>query len=415
MAQPVHHVPFFVLVLLLMLAAVSSTEGLTPEFIRLDLAAGERRAVPMTLVLSAETTVLAAESDCICLRLLTPLPLSVAAGVPIALQAEAVGVRAGLKTLVLRTTTGVLRSSVQLVTPGLGTGRSELAAIAAELRAAGANSGLEAWFILHDLRGELRNCGCSGGSLGGLDIIAALPQTWAEMSGGGTARFLLSGDVDGPRSGVEAILVSRGWGRDRNRVDTPGDIERALGDAIPRLIVPPSQVSVEHARLIRPLMDRGLTVAVALVPRVGPLTSMHHLPIDRTLPAQPGLLALFPDRLSVTITPPPAATACVACHAPAHAAWQISRHAVALTSLASADRTDGCIGCHTSPGGDAKTRTADVGCTACHTGGSMHALARAAGRATAAGPTVDCRSCHDGKHDPGFDAAAGWRRIVHGR
>jgi len=410
----VHRVPFLLLVLLT-LAVIHAADELTPAFIRLDLTAGERRAVLLTLVLSTEATVLAAESDCACLRLLTPLPLRVIAGVPTALQAEAVGVRAGLKTLILRTTTGVLRSSVHLVTPGLGTGRSELSVIAAEQRAAAPDSGLEVWFVLHDLRGELRNCGCSGGSLGGLDILAALPRTWAEVSHGGVARFLLSGDIEGRRPGVESTLVGSGWGRDRDRVDAPADMDKAMMALHPRLIVPPPAVTVEHARLIRPLLDRGLTVAVALVPRAGAPTVIHHLPIDRTLPAQPGLIEQFPDRLSVTIVPPPRTTDCANCHASAQAVWQTSRHAVALASLASADRTDGCISCHTSPGGEVQTRVADVGCTACHPGGPIHAQARAAGRTTGTGPTVDCRSCHDQKHDPAFDVLARWRHIAHTR
>lgn len=414
MAQPVHRAPFIVLAALMCLA-LEAAEGLTPAFIRLDLTPGERRVVPMSLLLPAASTVLAVESDCACLRLLTPLPLSVAAGVPTALQAEAVGVRAGLKTLVLRTTTGVERATIQLVTPGLGTGRSELAAIATAVRAGGPDSGIEAWFILHDLHGELRNCGCSGGSLGGLDILAALPRAWAEVSGGAAARFLLCGDIEGPRSGVESVLADHGWQRARELVDAPADVDRALAGAAPRLIVPPAQVTVEHGRLVRPLLDRGLTVAVALVPRTGSPTSIHHLPIDRTLPAQPGLLERFPDRLSVTLAPAPAVPVCASCHDAAHATWRASRHAVALASLVPADRTDGCISCHSSPGDAPATRIGDVGCTACHPGGAAHALAQAAGRAASAGPGVDCRTCHDRKHDPGFDAAAAWRRIAHGR
>src|SRR5690606_34573827 len=86
---------------------------------------------------------------------------------------------------------------------------------------------------------------------------------------------------------------------------------------------------------------------------------------------------------------------CRLCHQRAHAVWHASAHAHACDRLAAADRTAGCITCHTtpparSPGHAATAPVAHVHCNACHQGATAHA---AAGGAVPTSGTVDCRSC----------------------
>ena len=151
-----------------------------------------------------DSTLLTAESDCRCLALVSPLPLRLPAGQAITVELRVVGVQPGMKTMILRTTSGMAQVQVHVVTAGLGAGHDALAKL---LKTADARH-LSPWFIVHDLRGEVRNCGCSGGSLGGVEHLAALPKEVARLAPAVTARFLLSGDTDGTTPDLAAALAA---------------------------------------------------------------------------------------------------------------------------------------------------------------------------------------------------------------
>ena len=63
--------------------------------------------------------------------------------------------------------------------------------------------------IVHDLKGETRNCGCSGGSLGGINHLAALRDLFP------TARLVLTGTVERGESSSSPVvgpaLAPYGW------------------------------------------------------------------------------------------------------------------------------------------------------------------------------------------------------------
>jgi hypothetical protein len=98
--------------------------------------------------------------------------------------------------------------------------------------------------------------------------------------------------------------------------------------------------------------------------------------------------------------------ACGACHAPALAQWQTTKHARALSALMriGRDKDPSCVGCHVTgylqPGGpteiaDARQRFANVGCEACHGPGSKHGAALdKRGTLARAVPEATCRGCH---------------------
>ena len=175
-------------------------------------------------------------------------------------------------------------------------------------------------------------------------------------------------------------------------------------------MIPTEPTSINHRRILHPVLTGGLIVDLLLVDAAGNVQDHRVLPVDATLADTPEILARFPDVLSVRIDPEanPSA-ACTSCHASAHAAWTVSKHAHALDSLKPADRTDSCIGCHTTPTTE-KTVAAGVGCQACHTGSAAHVRASGKERPTA----VDCRGCHDAKHNPAFDREKAWKVIQHG-
>jgi hypothetical protein len=157
-----------------------------------------------------------------------------------------------------------------------------------------------------------------------------------------------------------------------------------------------------------------MLVEVIMVNEAGTVQRRHSLPIDGTLPADPTVLAVFPDRLTATRVDAsriPSQT-CMACHATAHQTWSTSRHALAWTSLKPEDRTDACITCHSTPvAAQPPTVVPGVQCQSCHLGADAHAAApaiRTTGR-------TDCRGCHDARHDPGFDPVKAWAMVTHGR
>lgn len=84
---------------------------------------------------------------------------------------------------------------------------------------------------------------------------------------------------------------------------------------------------------------------------------------------------------------------------------------MAYARLPVVDRTDACITRHTLP--LAGTAVAPgVHCQSCHGGTEAHVEGRGV---TKTAGVVDCRSCHDARHHPGFDRAKLWDIIRHGR
>jgi len=384
-------------------AAVSAT----PVLQRVELAPEARATITVTLTSPVAATLLAAETDCRCLALASPLPLPLPAGAPVALQMAVVGVLPGLKTMTLRTTAGAVQASVHIVSAGLGAGRDALGA--ALTLATGRRA--SPWFIVHDLRGQLRNCGCSGGSLGGIDHLAALPAEVARLAPGLGARFVLSGDSDGERAGVGAALAERGWTRDDTAVVVAADPAEAVARPQVVAVIASGPVALNHRKLITPLLDGGLVIEVVLVDGDSGIVEHLRLPVDRTLPADPTILARFGERLSATVAATVPSQDCAACHSSAHATWAGSRHAHAWTSLTPADRVDACVACHSTPVAPA-TIAPGVHCQDCHQGTAAHA---AAGGSVRTSGTVDCRTCHDARHHPGFAPAAAWQAVMHGK
>ena len=152
---------------------------------------------------------------------------------------------------------------------------------------------------------------------------------------------------------------------------------------------------------MRPILDGGAVVMLLLVDAGGRVARQIVIPIDRSLPAAPALLATPPEPRTITVrSPQPAASsACASCHAPAHDVWQASAHARANASLPADARTNACVTCHSSPIGASPARPAlhdaDVGCIASHAGAAEHAAATADTTGT-----TDCSACHDALHHP---------------
>ena len=261
---------------------------------------------------------------------------------------------------------------------------------------------------MHDLAGTIRHCACSQGALGGIDRLAALPG----LVPGETSHWVLTGDSDGSRPGVGAALVSHGWQTGSPAIRVAADPLPLLGQPGITAVIPTTPVAVQHRRLVRPVLTGGLAVELLLVDAHGDIQERRTMPVDDSLPADPAILAGFPDTLSSTIdaTARPSDT-CASCHPTAFAAWKRTRHAIALDSLPPADRTDACIGCHTTMVA-ARTLAPAVGCQACHGGADAHAVSGGTARTTGAG---DCRTCHDAQHHPGFQRETAWGRMEHGR
>ncbi|HYE04118.1 MAG TPA: multiheme c-type cytochrome [Planctomycetota bacterium] len=386
----------------------------SPTWQRCELAAGATSEVELLLCAARDCSLIAVDTDCGCIAVTTGLPLAIAAGQPAAIRLRVVGVRSGVKTVTLRSTAGAATATIQVVTSGIGQG-DDLLRTMLNLAAARRQ---RAWFVLHDLKGALRNCGCSSGALGGVEHLAALPAACAAIAPSVACEFVLSGDVDGPHAGLEAALAARGWRRDE-RVIASADPAAALREPDVVAVVVTAPAPINNRRLLRPLLDRGMVIHVLLVDRDGSIAESHDLPIDATLARDDGILAGFPQRLTMAIAEDARSQRCASCHPGAHAVWAASPHARAWQALAAADRVDGCVGCHTTRadgGVDADQerpqgpRHAQVHCQACHIGADAHADAPTV-RTTA---TVDCRACHDARHDPSFHADL-WEAVRHGR
>ncbi len=367
----------------------------TPTYHRTVVQTGETKTVRLDLVAPPGTSVLAVDAGCPCVRAATPLPAKTPASGHLDLELTVTGAIPGVKTIAISTSDGPVTAHLDVATPGYQSGKAALdAAIASAQR-----NGATLWIIAHDLHGAVRGCGCSDGSLGGIDHLAALPALAP------AARFILTGNVDGDRQGVGAALVAAGWTAGDPALLVTGDPAAHLAD--PGIVgIISSAPAPNHARIVRPILDRG-QILLALEVVAGRIVDRHAVPVDATLPAQAAILAQFPTPIvNVDLQANPS-TACASCHQAAFQAWQGSRHARAFASLKAADRTSDCVGCHLT--GVAQVPVANVHCQACHQGTDGHA---ANPQVKTAG-TVDCRGCHDARHHPGFDRKAGWKAIQH--
>jgi len=124
------------------------------------------------------------------------------------------------------------------------------------------------------------------------------------------------------------------------------------------------------------------------------------------------------------------AQACQACHQPAFATWQASRHAGALRALDAVGKQfdPECLDCHVAGfdrggfvSGDATPHLAGVQCESCHGPAKRHQAEPERVRLPAIGvlggahpEESTCRSCHRGAHSPKFSFADYWPRIRHG-
>ncbi len=388
-----------------------------PIHVRVELEGDAARELRLALTVERPARLMAVETDCRCLHGLDALPLDLPAGVAVPVWLRATGALPGLKTVRLRTTAGTAVVQVQIVSQGLGQGRD---ALLATLTVAQQQGVARVVFLLHDLRGERRNCGCSAGSLGGIEHLAALPAWLAREAGAMPVQAWLSGQADadaqvGVAGPVETALSAAGWQRAPElAVVITADPASALAQPDVLVIIPTVAIQTQHQRLLRPLLDRGMVVEALGVTADNRIRFRHTIPVDRTWPTAPEVLAQLPPEPQVPIQAEqnPSAS-CMPCHQQAHATWQASAHAQACDRLAPGDRTAACVQCHTTPSPTpAAPLIAHVHCQACHTGADAHAAAHGAVRTTG---TVDCRSCHDAKHHPSFDPVAAWEIIRHGR
>lgn len=400
------------LLILLLVGLLTAAEPLTisPTFQRFDLAPTSSTTHALTVSAPPETVITAVLADCACLSVLATPPLTVPASGAIDVPLRVSGVRPGVEEVTVVTTAGTLRARIHIVGPGAGAGRQVLEAALADARA----QRLAVWGIAHDLLGQVRNCGCSHGSLGGAAILAALPTLAAALAPGITTAWVLTGDADGMRTGVGAALAKQGWALGHAKIAVAADPLPLLTDPGLVAVVATQPCAVNHRRLLVPTLTRGLAVDLLLVDAAGTVQGRRVLPVDRTLTEDPEFARAFPDRLSVRIADAAIPSErCTDCHAEIVRTWRSSSHALAFARLPMADRTDGCITCHTLPLTEsAGTAVAPgVHCQSCHGGGDAHIAAQ--GRVHTTG-TVDCRSCHDARHHPTFERKALWRVIRHG-
>ncbi len=397
---------------LLLLAWIASwcadALSIAPPFQRVDLAPDAILTTTYAVRAEPGTIVTAVAVDCACLKLMTPLPATVGADGTLPLAFRVTGMRPGVEDILVATSRGVARAQLQIVGPGAGRGRDALA----QVLATAGRERLTVWAVVHDLRGQVRHCGCSLGALGGAGRLAALPALTATLAGDVPVRWILTGDTDGMRPGVGAALATYGWSIGAPEIVVSADPSSLLTRPGILAIIPTAAVAMQHQRLLRPVLDSGLAVEVLLVDAAGRLRERRTVPVDDSVPDEPALAALFRDVLTSRIDPASnPSQSCIGCHASAGAAWAQSRHARALDSLKPDDRTDGCINCHVTPVAPAVVAPA-VSCQSCHQGGEAHAASQ--GKLRTSG-TADCRSCHDAKHHPAFRFELAWPKILHGR
>ena len=406
--MPFRPVILALVAVLLPFMPLPGASALAPAFLRLDLEPTATATASLTLTAPPGTAVTAIATDCACLHATLALPATVGSTGTLAIPLAVSGLRPGIKAVTVRTTAGAATAHVQIAGPGAGDGAAVLAGALASATARGRSL----WGIVHDLRGQVRNCGCSQGSLGGIGHLARLPGAVASQAPAVAARWVLTGTVDGDHAGVGAALQAAGWRIGDAAVAVAADPVPALTAAGVVAVIPTRPTAIEHQRLLRPALDRGLAVDLLLVDQAGTIRERHVLPVDGTLPDDPALAARFAAPLTWRIAgDQDPSTDCRACHAAAHDAWTGSRHARAFASLAAADRTDACVTCHGTPVAE-RILAPGVHCQACHAGGTAHVAA--AGAVRTAG-VVDCRSCHDAAHHPAFQREGMWDLIRHGR
>lgn len=409
-------------VLLLLLAWTSglATESVSdtavrvhPLFTRVELPAGGSLTVPVTVSLPAAAQLLSVSTDCRCVSLVEPTPRAVTRGANL-LHLRVLGLLPGVKSVRFVTSSGTMMMQVQVSVPGTDSTRHLIDGLAKRCRA----EGLLPLVIVHDLGGRLANCGCSTGSLGGVDHLAALPAAF-RAAGFAHARYALTGTIDGDHAGLGAALADSGW------EVAPPDILVAPAASLDEALVRPEVVAVipmghsdpmpAHAKIVPPVLDGGaIAVVVLRDAATGRNVDQVILPIDGSLPSDPTIRSRFVEPATVRVRAPTDAehTACSSCHASAHQAWSISAHARAFSSLRADQQVDACTSCHSSPPAPGSAaRIEHVSCIGCHRGAAAHA--QAAGSVKTLG-AVDCRTCHDATHHPAFDPVAAWLRIQHG-
>ena len=376
--------------------------AIDPVYLRITVASGADASATITVRCAEACRLLAVEAECPCVRCALPLPHDLVAGVN-AIPLRITGVLPGPKTLTVRTTTGSAQVTVAVVTPGFGEGAAIAAAAVAHARA----NNLRIVAILHDLRGETRNCGCSSGSLGGLDHLAGLSQALPQ------ARLIATGAIEGGVPGVCAMLAGHGWELRPPDVVVTSEPLTAVDKPGVLAVIATGELTIAHQRVVRPVLDRGALVHLLLVDAQGTVTEQRLLPIDRTLPVATDLSAVPAGRTRIALDQTAAPqTACASCHPAAQHIWTGSAHARALASLSLADQTTACAVCHSTPLPGRTERAPNVSCTACHQNAEAHAVQPM--QVQTAG-VVDCRSCHDAQHHPSFDRVAAWLRVQHGK
>jgi hypothetical protein len=381
-----------ILAVLLGADAPPSPSPLVPDLtpvIRVEVPSGATATGSVRLASPGPLTILAADTDCACLAVDLALPYRHGGG-DLTVPVRVTGVRDGAKLLTLRTTAGTLTATVQVVVAGSGTGADSLARIRARAQEVQAAT---VAVLVHDLMGAVRNCGCSDGSLGGIDHLAALPAAWV-LAGGPPAVWALTGDADGHRTGVAAALQAVGWTR-----TAPAGLQVTADPRAP-----------QRSTILPAIGRQGMVAWAVLLDATGRPVERHLLPIDRTLPTAPAILAGFrePPVHPGPITPDEAVASCAGCHPAATTVWHASGHARPWAGLPESDRTAGCVDCHSQPAPAGLVPA--VTCQSCHPGSDAHARS---GGTQAPPPAADCRTCHDSKHHPGFDRASAWPRVAH--
>lgn len=254
------------------LAELAIPLRITPVYSRVEIAAGATTTITIEVVSASSSDWLSAEADCGCVQAVIPENTRLAAGRN-RLQVHVTGILPGLKTLSVRTTTGTATTTIQVVTPGFGEG----AAIAAELQRQAIQSGGYLVVIVHDLLSETRNCGCSGGSLGGIDHLAALREVFPG------ARLVLTGAIDSTNTPVVGpALAEFGWELAPNDIVISRNPLAAL--ELPGLfaVMNVGNSRIANQRVMTPLFNRGSIAVVLLVSPNHTILSQHLLPIDRT-------------------------------------------------------------------------------------------------------------------------------------
>jgi len=384
-------------------------ESLTiyPAFMRCSVSPKEIRLTSFSVASSQPCKVILAETKCRCVQVINQLPFSIAPGHPVTLQVKVIGVLPGIKTINLHTTIGNISANIQVVSAGLGLGADT---VKRTLVAANRDQA-SVWFILKDFKGSIRNCGCSDGSLGGLDHLASLPDLCKSQAPTMETRFIYIGDTNGMRLNVASALDQHGWKEAGNDVILSDHPERDVQSQNVAVVIPTVPSTVNHAKIVSIPIDEGMVV-MALTMVKGRIIKQELIPIDHSLPSYTNVLARFTSPLSVHVHENvDLGVSCASCHASASTAWHASAHAHAYASLAVADRTDACISCHSTS--ISKTDVvAGVQCQACHQNTEAHVASRGV---KAMDGTISCQSCHDERRQPDFLRDPAWAQILHGK